>query len=66
MPSKSHELGSIPTTFLNNVLKHCLPSIAKIVNLILDTREFCGRWKSTMVQPLTKAIITGAVKQVID
>ena len=49
MPSKSYELDILPTTFLKNVLKHCLPSITKIVNLSLVTGEFCNKCKSTVV-----------------
>ena len=62
MPSKSCELNTIPTIFLKKVLKQCLPSIAKIVNLSLDTGEFCKRWKSAVVGPLIKAISKGTVR----
>ena len=63
MPSKSSKLDTIPTTFLNIVLKHCLPSIAKTVNLSLVTEEFCNKWKSTVVWPLIKALCKGTVKE---
>ena len=33
----SYEHDTMSTTFLEKVPKHCLPSIAKIVNLSLDT-----------------------------
>ena len=33
MPSKSCELNILPTTFFKKILKHCIHSIAKIVNL---------------------------------
>ena len=49
MPSKSSKLNNIPTTFLKKVLKQCLPSIAKIVNLSLVTGSFCDKWKSAVV-----------------
>ena len=32
MPSKSCKLNTTPTTSLKKILKHCLPSIVKIVN----------------------------------
>ena len=62
IPSKSYALNTIPTTFLREVLKHCLPSMAKLVNLSLDTGEFCKRWKSTVLQPCIKAIRKGTGK----
>ena len=62
MPSKSCELDTVPTTFLKKVFKNCLPSIAKIVNLSLDTGEFLERWKSAVMWPFIKAISKGTVK----
>ena len=44
-------------------INHCLPSIAKIVNLTLVTGEFCDKWKSAVVWPLIKAISKGTVKE---
>ena len=63
MPSKSCKLNILPTTFLKKVLKHCLPSIAKIVNISLVTGEFCDEWKSAVVWPLIKALGKGTVKE---
>ena len=63
MPSKSCELNILLTTLLKNVLKHCLPSIAKTVNLSLVRGEFCDKWKSAVVQPLIKALSKGTVKE---
>ena len=51
-----------PYNIPKKVFKHCLTSIVKIVNLLLATEEFCNRWKSTVVQPLLKAISKGRVK----
>ena len=59
---KACKLDTIPTTFLKKVLKHCLPWIAKTVNLLLGTWEFCGKWTSTEVWPLIKALSKGTVK----
>ena len=63
MPSKSCELNILPTTFLKKVLKCCLPSIAKIVNLSLVTGEFCDKWKPAVVWQLIKALSKGTVKE---
>ena len=63
MPSKSCKLNILPTTLLKKVLKHCLPSIAKIVNLSLVTGDFCDNWKSAVVQQLLKALSKGTVKE---
>ena len=54
MPSKSCELDTISTAFLKKVLKHCLPSMARISNPSLGKGEFCDRWKSMVVQLLIK------------
>ena len=43
MPSKSCEHDTIPTTLLEKVLKHHLPSIAEIVNLLLDTWKILSK-----------------------
>ena len=63
MPSKSCELDILPTTLLKKVLKHCLPSIAKIVNLSLIAGDFCDNWKSAVVCPLIKPLSKGTVKE---
>ena len=64
MPSKSCKLDTIPTTLLKKVVKHCLPSITKVANLLLDTGAFCKRLKCTVVWPLIKAISKGTVKTI--
>ena len=53
-----HHTHNLP----KKVLKHCLPSIAKIVDLLLSTREFCDKWKSAEVWPLIKTFSKGRVK----
>ena len=63
MPSKSCELNILPTTHLRKVVKHCLPSIAKIVNLSLVTGDFCNNWKSAVIQPLIKVLSKGTIKE---
>ena len=53
----------LPYNIHKKVLKHCLPSIAKIVNLSLVTEEFCDKWKSAVGQPLIKVLSKGTVNQ---
>ena len=66
MPSKSCKLDTISTTFLKKVLKHCLPSIAKIVNLSLGTGKFCENGNLQKFGHLLRQSARGQSKQITD
>ena len=54
MPSKTCRLDIIPTDKLKEILDSILPSLCHIVNLSLNTSQFCNRWKEAIVKPLIK------------
>ena len=62
MPTKLCELDTIPTKLLKKVLKHCMPTLTKIINLSLNTGEFHDGWKSAIVRPLIKSLSKGTIK----
>ena len=62
MPSRTCELDIIPTEFLKKVLVHCIPAIAKVVNLSLSMEHFFEDWKLAIVRPLIKSIKKGTEK----
>ena len=62
MATKSFEIDIIPTKLLKRVLKHCIPTLTKIINLSLDTRKFHEGWKSAVVGPLTKSLQKGIIE----
>ena len=62
MPTKLFELHTIPTKLLKKILKHCMPTLTKIVNLSLNTGEFHDGWKSAIVRPIIKSLPKATIK----
>ena len=49
MPKKSCEIDTIPTELLKKVLKHCMPTLTKLINLSLNTEKYHNGWKSAVI-----------------
>ena len=52
----------MPTKLLKKVLKHCMPTLTKVINLSLNTGKFHDGWKSAVVRPLIKSLPKGITK----
>ena len=58
LKSKSCELDPIPTTILKVMLPTIIPLITKIVNQSLGDGTFCRDWKTAVVRPLLKKLVS--------
>ena len=47
---------------LKKVLKHCIPTLIKIINLSLNTGKFHDGWKLPVVRPIIKSIPKCTIK----
>ena len=56
MKSKSCETDPIPTHIFKQLLPSILPTVTKIVTLLLSEGEFCNKWKVAVGQPLFKKV----------
>ena len=54
MPAKYCDLDAVPTTILKEALDLLLPTLVKLVNLLLVEGEFAQQWKTALVKPLLK------------
>ena len=62
MPTKSCEIDTITTKLLQKVLKHCMPTLTKIINLSLNMGESQDGWKSAVVRSLIKSLPKSTIK----
>ena len=56
MKSKSCEIDPFPIHIFKQLLPSILPTVTKIVNLLLSEGEFYNKWKVAVVQPLHKKV----------
>ena len=54
MMNKSCELDVLPTHILKEILDHLLPTITKIINMLLTQGIFIDKWKNSLIRPLLK------------
>ena len=59
---ESCKIYIIPTKLLKGVLKYCIPTSIKILNLPLNTGKFHEGWKSAVIRPLIKSLQKGTIK----
>ena len=56
------KIDTIPTKLLKNVLKDCMCTLTKIINLSLKKGKFHDGWKSAVARPLIKSLPKGTIK----
>ena len=66
MPTETCQLDVIPTDKLKQLLKGCLPALTHIINILLDTNQFCNEWKEALVKLLIKNRWLGKKNQATD
>ena len=54
MPTKRCESDAIPTSWLKEILPAVAPSLAKIINILLEHGIFAAAWKIGIIRPLLK------------
>ena len=62
MATKWCEIDIIPTKLQKSMLKHCIHTLTKIINLPLNTGKFHEGWKSAVVRPLIKSLQKDTIK----